>query len=98
MKKATDTFTLNAIIKLNRYHAFRDKYERLVQNTMFKDAGLITDSWKLKYAKLKYKDKILLRIERGIIATKKALRAYEKAHGLDSVSLCIFSENFGCRN
>lgn len=95
--RTTDDFTKNAIIRLNRYYTFRDNYERKVQNTMFKETGMLPAHTKLKCAKLEYKDKILLRIERGIIATKKAIRKHEKENGLNPVCLDIFDKDFGTR-
>lgn len=95
--RTTDDFTKSAIIRLNRYYTFRDNYERIVQNTMLKNAGKFPKSLKLKCAKLEYKDKILLRIERGIIATKKAIRKHEKENGLNPVCLDIFDKDFGTR-
>lgn len=95
--RTTDDFTKNALVKLNRYYTFRDYYERKVQNAMLKNAGKIPDSWKLKCAKLEYKDKILLRIGRGIITTKRAIRNHEKENGLNPVCLDIFDKDFGYR-
>ena len=38
-----------------------------------------------------------MRIERGIIATKKAIRKHEKENGLNPVCLDIFDKDFGTR-
>jgi hypothetical protein len=99
MIKATDEMTLICLKKLNRIKRFEERYIRLCQDKKKVEAGMVQADWfKVKLPNLKFEKKVLARLNDSFIETKKKLREYEKANGLEPVILDFFGGHYGFRD